>query len=141
MTEAPCRSSEPKSVRRFVIDFIDDHGFSPTISEIKDGTGKSVVHVAAALDTLDEAGIIRRDPAKLRGIAIVRQDGAADAAPPFTAAQEATIEDMIRQYCQPYDRLLDGLTALRAAARVATESAWSQGDRFIRGGQRQGSLS
>jgi repressor LexA len=53
----------------FLVDYIDDHGYPPTVREIGDAVGlasPSTVH--AHLANLERAGLLRRDPTKPRAL-------------------------------------------------------------------------
>jgi repressor LexA len=56
----------------FLIQFKEEHGFSPTYDEICAGTGvKSKSHARKLVDKLVERGLIERDPFKARNIRIL----------------------------------------------------------------------
>ena len=56
----------------FLIQFKEEHGFSPTYDEICAGTGvKSKSHARKLVDELVERGLIERDPYKARNIRIL----------------------------------------------------------------------
>jgi repressor LexA len=53
----------------FLVDYVDDHGYPPTVREIGDAVGlasPSTVH--AHLANLERAGLLRRDPTKPRAL-------------------------------------------------------------------------
>jgi repressor LexA len=65
----------------FLVDYVDQHGYPPTVREIGEAVGlasPSTVH--AHLANLERAGLLRRDPTKPRAIELVgreRQEPAA----------------------------------------------------------------
>src|SRR6266498_1217596 len=67
----------------FLVDYVDRHGYPPTVREIGEAVGlasPSTVH--AHLANLERAGLLRRDPTKPRAIELRREPKA----PPATAA-------------------------------------------------------
>jgi repressor LexA len=55
----------------FIRDFISDHGFAPTYREIAAGvTMPSTATVKRALDRLQAAGLVARDPGRQRTITL-----------------------------------------------------------------------
>jgi repressor LexA len=69
----------------FLVDYVDRHGYPPTVREIGEAVGlasPSTVH--AHLANLERAGLLRRDPTKPRALELVghRRSVAADEAPP-----------------------------------------------------------
>src|SRR6058998_3802516 len=72
----------------FLVDYVDRHGYPPTVREIGDAVGlasPSTVH--AHLANLERAGLLRRDPTKPRALELVgrrkpeRQPAARDTTP------------------------------------------------------------
>ena len=64
----------------FLVDYVDRHGYPPTVREIGEAVGlasPSTVH--AHLANLERAGLLRRDPTKPRALELVGRDKAADA--------------------------------------------------------------
>ena len=65
----------------FLVDYVDQHGYPPTVREIGDAVGlasPSTVH--AHLANLERAGLLKRDPTKPRAVELVgreRRDPAA----------------------------------------------------------------
>jgi repressor LexA len=65
----------------FLVDYVDDHGYPPTVREIGEAVGlasPSTVH--AHLANLERAGLLKRDPTKPRALELVgreRSDAAA----------------------------------------------------------------
>jgi repressor LexA len=68
----------------FVVRYVDDHGYPPTVREIGEAVGlasPSTVH--AHLANLERAGLLRRDPTKPRALALSgRSDDSKHAADP-----------------------------------------------------------
>jgi repressor LexA len=68
----------------FLVDYVDRHGYPPTVREIGEAVGlasPSTVH--AHLANLERAGLLRRDPTKPRALELVgrRRDPGVDDAP------------------------------------------------------------
>jgi repressor LexA len=74
----------------FLVDYVDRHGYPPTVREIGEAVGlasPSTVH--AHLANLERAGFLRRDPTKPRALELI---GREKTAPP--AAAEPQIEQL-----------------------------------------------
>ena len=66
----------------FVVEYVDTHGYPPTVREIGDAVGlasPSTVH--AHLANLERAGLLRRDPTKPRALELVGRERPASARP------------------------------------------------------------
>ena len=64
----------------FLVDYVDRHGYPPTVREIGEAVGlasPSTVH--AHLANLERAGLLRRDPTKPRALELVGREKAAEA--------------------------------------------------------------
>jgi len=64
----------------FLVDYVDRHGYPPTVREIGEAVGlasPSTVH--AHLANLERAGLLKRDPTKPRALELVGRDRAAPA--------------------------------------------------------------
>jgi repressor LexA len=80
-------TTRQQEIWQFLAEYVDAHGYPPTVREIGDAVGlasPSTVH--AHLANLERAGLLRRDPTKPRAIELVgrqREENAtrADAAP------------------------------------------------------------
>ena len=62
----------------FLVDYVDRHGYPPTVREIGDAVGlasPSTVH--AHLANLERAGLLKRDPTKPRALELVGRERAA----------------------------------------------------------------
>ncbi|HYY03417.1 MAG TPA: transcriptional repressor LexA [Gaiellaceae bacterium] len=69
----------------FLVDYVDGHGYPPTVREIGEAVGlasPSTVH--AHLANLERAGLLKRDPTKPRALELVGRERAG--APPVEAA-------------------------------------------------------
>jgi len=61
----------------YLVDYVDDHGYPPTVREIGEAVGlasPSTVH--AHLANLERAGLLRRDPTKPRALELVGRERA-----------------------------------------------------------------
>jgi repressor LexA len=71
-----------QEIWQFLVEYVDEHGYPPTVREIGDAVGlasPSTVH--AHLANLERAGLLRRDPTKPRAIELVGRRPAASAPP------------------------------------------------------------
>jgi repressor LexA len=74
----PMLTTRQQEIWQFLVEYVDGHGYPPTVREIGDAVGlasPSTVH--AHLANLERAGLLRRDPTKPRAIELVgrrRQD-------------------------------------------------------------------
>ena len=75
-------TTRQREIWSFVLDYVDRHGYPPTVREIGEAVGlasPSTVH--AHLANLERAGLLRRDPTKPRALELVgRTAPAAEAA-------------------------------------------------------------
>ena len=74
----------------FLVEYVDGHGYPPTVREIGEAVGlasPSTVH--AHLANLERAGLLKRDPTKPRALELVGHRRAEQVAP---AAQAAVLE-------------------------------------------------
>src|SRR5262245_9589082 len=68
----PMLTSRQQEIWQFLAEYVDAHGYPPTVREIGDAVGlgsPSTVH--AHLANLERAGLLRRDPTKPRAIELV----------------------------------------------------------------------
>jgi repressor LexA len=77
-TGSPHLTTRQQEIWQFLADYVDEHGYPPTVREIGDAVGlasPSTVH--AHLANLERAGLLRRDPTKPRAIELVgrRREG------------------------------------------------------------------
>jgi repressor LexA len=71
-------TARQQEIWQFLAEYVDDHGYPPTVREIGDAVGlasPSTVH--AHLANLERAGLIHRDPTKPRAIELVGRRKAA----------------------------------------------------------------
>jgi repressor LexA len=73
-------TTRQQEIWQFLAEYVDEHGYPPTVREIGDAVGlasPSTVH--AHLANLERAGLLRRDPTKPRAIELVgrKREGAA----------------------------------------------------------------
>jgi repressor LexA len=64
-----------QEIWNFLVDYVDRHGYPPTVREIGEAVGlasPSTVH--AHLANLERAGLLRRDPTKPRALELVGRD-------------------------------------------------------------------
>jgi repressor LexA len=93
MLENPLLTARQQEIWQFLVDYVDGHGYPPTVREIGDAVGlasPSTVH--AHLANLDRAGLIRRDPTKPRAIELVgrQKPEAADEAAPRSPSRRCS---------------------------------------------------
>jgi repressor LexA len=70
--ENPMLTSRQQEIWQFLAEYVDAHGYPPTVREIGDAVGlasPSTVH--AHLANLERAGLLRRDPTKPRALELV----------------------------------------------------------------------
>jgi repressor LexA len=68
----PMLTARQQEIWQFLAEYLDEHGYPPTVREIGDAVGlasPSTVH--AHLANLERAGLLRRDPTKPRAIELV----------------------------------------------------------------------
>jgi repressor LexA len=71
-TGTPMLTERQQEIWQYLIQYVDDHGYPPTVREIGDAVGlasPSTVH--AHLANLERAGLLRRDPTKPRALELV----------------------------------------------------------------------
>ena len=88
MLETPLLTARQQEIWQFLVEYVDDHGYPPTVREIGDAVGlasPSTVH--AHLANLDRAGLIKRDPTKPRAIELVGR-------PKPAALRETTVPEL-----------------------------------------------
>ena len=76
MLETPMLTSRQQEIWQFLAEYVDGHGYPPTVREIGDAVGlasPSTVH--AHLANLERAGLLRRDPTKPRALELVGRPG------------------------------------------------------------------
>jgi repressor LexA len=85
MSAAPQLTARQQEIWQFLVDYVDRHGYPPTVREIGEEVGlasPSTVH--AHLANLERAGLLRRDPTKPRALDLIghRRESRADEAAP-----------------------------------------------------------
>jgi repressor LexA len=86
MLETPVLTARQQEIWQFLVRYVDDHGYPPTVREIGDAVGlasPSTVH--AHLANLERAGLLRRDPTKPRALELVGRARPASAPTPAPA--------------------------------------------------------
>src|SRR5438874_11564715 len=69
--EAEMLTGRQQEIWDFLVEYVDQHGYPPTVREIGEAVGlasPSTVH--AHLANLERAGLLRRDPTKPRALAL-----------------------------------------------------------------------
>src|SRR5688500_2884479 len=79
--EADVLTARQQEIWQFLVDYVDRHGYPPTVREIGEAVGlasPSTVH--AHLANLERAGLLRRDPTKPRALDLIghRRESRAD---------------------------------------------------------------
>ncbi len=80
----------------FLVEYVDRHGYPPTVREIGEQVGlasPSTVH--AHLANLERAGYLRRDPTKPRALELLRHRRADSAAVPLRPEREAHLLPLV----------------------------------------------
>ena len=85
MSSAPQLTARQQEIWQFLVDYVDRHGYPPTVREIGEAVGlasPSTVH--AHLANLERAGLLRRDPTKPRALDLIghRRESRAEEAVP-----------------------------------------------------------
>jgi repressor LexA len=73
--EAEMLTGRQQEIWDFLVDYVDNHGYPPTVREIGEAVGlasPSTVH--AHLANLERAGLLRRDPTKPRALELVGRE-------------------------------------------------------------------
>jgi repressor LexA len=81
MPAAPQLTARQQEIWQFLVDYVDRHGYPPTVREIGEAVGlasPSTVH--AHLANLERAGLLKRDPTKPRALDLIghRRESRAD---------------------------------------------------------------
>ena len=72
MSAAPQLTARQQEIWQFLVEYVDRHGYPPTVREIGEAVGlasPSTVH--AHLANLERAGLLRRDPTKPRALDLI----------------------------------------------------------------------
>jgi repressor LexA len=81
MSAEPLLTARQQEIWQFLVDYVDRHGYPPTVREIGEAVGlasPSTVH--AHLANLERAGLLKRDPTKPRALDLIghRRESRAD---------------------------------------------------------------
>jgi repressor LexA len=82
----PMLTARQQQIWNFLLQYVDSHGYPPTVREIGEEVGlasPSTVH--AHLANLERAGLLRRDPTKPRALELTGRKSEPAAAPEFEA--------------------------------------------------------
>src|SRR5688500_574820 len=82
-TATPVLTARQQEIWQYLVEYVDGHGYPPTVREIGDAVGlasPSTVH--AHLANLERVGLLRRDPTKPRAIELVGRPKPGAGAPP-----------------------------------------------------------
>jgi repressor LexA len=75
----PMVTERQRAILDYLRDFVDEHGYPPTVREIGEAVGlRSPSTVHAHLAQLERAGLLRRDPTKPRAIELADRTAQAD---------------------------------------------------------------
>jgi repressor LexA len=91
MSAATLLTARQQEIWQFLVDYVDRHGYPPTVREIGEAVGlasPSTVH--AHLANLERAGLLRRDPTKPRALDLIghRRESRAEPALPEPEQQK-----------------------------------------------------
>jgi repressor LexA len=87
LTVTTALTARQQEIWNFLVEYVDDHGYPPTVREIGERVGlasPSTVH--AHLANLERAGLLKRDPTKPRALELLGRDKRA-------AQQESTAQE------------------------------------------------
>jgi repressor LexA len=90
-TGNPMLTERQQEIWQFLVEYVDGHGYPPTVREIGDAVGlasPSTVH--AHLANLERAGLLRRDPTKPRALELVGRRVTASPQPSDLRARATT---------------------------------------------------
>ena len=96
MLETPLLTARQQEILQFLVQYVDDHGYPPTVREIGDAVGlasPSTVH--AHLANLERVGLLRRDPTKPRALELVGRPRPAAAPAPAPAESDASMLPLV----------------------------------------------
>jgi repressor LexA len=88
MSAAPLLTARQQEIWQFLVDYVDRHGYPPTVREIGEAVGlasPSTVH--AHLANLERAGLLRRDPTKPRALDLIGHRRESRAAEPVAEVE------------------------------------------------------
>jgi repressor LexA len=96
MLETPLLTARQQEIWQFLVTYVDDHGYPPTVREIGDAVGlasPSTVH--AHLANLERAGLLRRDPTKPRALELLGRSKARDLPDPRSARSDVPMLPLV----------------------------------------------
>jgi repressor LexA len=96
MLETPLLTARQQEILQFLGQYVDDHGYPPTVREIGDAVGlasPSTVH--AHLANLERLGLLRRDPTKPRALELVGRPRPAAAPAPAPADADTSLLPLV----------------------------------------------
>jgi repressor LexA len=96
MLETPLLTARQQEIWQFLVTYVDDHGYPPTVREIGDAVGlasPSTVH--AHLANLERAGLLRRDPTKPRALELLGRPKARDLPDPRSARSDTPMLPLV----------------------------------------------
>ena len=88
MSASPQLTARQQEIWQFLVDYVDRHGYPPTVREIGEAVGlasPSTVH--AHLANLERAGLLRRDPTKPRALDLIGHRRESRAAEPVAEVE------------------------------------------------------
>ena len=139
-------TARQQEIWNFLVEYVDRHGYPPTVREIGERVGlasPSTVH--AHLANLERAGLLRRDPTKPRALELLgreRKEAAAEPAPAqvghdvqrlpllgeIAAGGLLLAEQSIEDYVELPERLAKGDFLLRVKGESMIEAGILPGD-------------
>src|SRR5213592_3665444 len=129
-----------QEIWKFLTDYVDEHGYPPTVREIGEAVGlasPSTVH--AHLANLERAGLIKRDPTKPRALEL-RRDPRPEPAKPaadvhrlplvgeIAAGGPLLAEQNVEDYVELPERLAKGDFLLRVKGESMIDAGILDGD-------------
>jgi repressor LexA len=96
MLETPLLTPRQQEIHQFLVRYVDEHGYPPTVREIGDAVGlasPSTVH--AHLANLERVGLIRRDPTKPRALELVGRPRPGAQPAPATADTDSSLLPLV----------------------------------------------
>jgi repressor LexA len=98
LTGDPMLTARQQEIWQYLAQYVDDHGYPPTVREIGDAVGlasPSTVH--AHLANLERAGLLRRDPTKPRAIELVGRRKVESQPAPVPARETTPVLPLVGQ--------------------------------------------
>jgi len=145
MSAAPQLTARQQEIWQFLVDYVDRHGYPPTVREIGEAVGlasPSTVH--AHLANLERAGLLRRDPTKPRALDLIghRREARGDepAAPEqpklpllgqIAAGGPRLADQNVEDYVELPERIAKGDFLLRVKGESMIEAGILDGDILV----------